>query len=364
MKKYTAVACGILLALGLQGCEKTSVEERSQVRPVSIATVSLTDQAPQLTFPAVAAAADKSSLSFRISGEVARILVRPGDLVKKGQLLATLEPTDFKIEVDDKQAKYNVINSQYQRSAKLVAKGYLAQSQFDELKAQRSIAKANLDIAKLNLSFTQLRAPFDGVISRVPVEQFESVQIGQQVMNIHSTKMVDIDLQAPDMIYSQNSALEINNSKPDARVILPDGSEYKASLKEFTTEPDPESGAFLVTLTMPMPKDKFILDGMAVEVKADAQKLNVYRQGEPVVPLSAVFNEDGDSLDMAQKYVWVVSNENTVEKRVVVTDKVVPQGVRLVSGVKPNEKIVVAGGNRLRDGDKVRIVNNENKEAE
>jgi len=61
MKKYTAIACGILLALGLQGCEKT----------------------------------------IRISGEVARILVRPSDFVKKGQLLATLEPTDFKIEVDE-----------------------------------------------------------------------------------------------------------------------------------------------------------------------------------------------------------------------------------------------------------------------
>lgn len=98
MKKYTAVACGILLALGLQGCEKTSVEDRSQVRPVSIATVSLTEQAPQLTFPAVAAAADKSSLSFRISGEVARILVRPGDFVRKGSYLPLLNQQISKLK--------------------------------------------------------------------------------------------------------------------------------------------------------------------------------------------------------------------------------------------------------------------------
>lgn len=207
-----------------------------------------------------------------------RIAVGPSDFVKKGQLLAELDPTDYQLEVDDAQAKYNVADSQYRRSAKLVDKGFLAQSQFDELRAQRKIAQARLKLAKLNLTFTKLTAPFDGVISRVPIEQFENVQVGQQVMNIHSTKMVDILIQAPDLIYSQSSAVDIEKSQPGARVVMTDGTEYKALLKEFTTEPDPESGSFLVTLTMPMPEGRFILDGMAVEVRADAQKLKIYKK--------------------------------------------------------------------------------------
>lgn len=349
----------MLVALTLAGCEKPEVEPRTIVAPVNVTKVQIANVNAKMTFPAVAAAADKSSLSFRVNGEVSRILIRAGDLVKKGQLLARLDPTDYQLEVDDARAKFNVADSQYRRSAKLVKQGYLPQSQFDELKAQRDIAKARLDLALLRLTFTEMKAPFDGVISRVPVEQFENVQAGQMIMNLHLADTVDIIIQAPDMIYSQSTAVEVRETAPGVDVVLQDGTQYKAKLKEFTTEPDPTLGSFLVTLSMPMPSDRFILDGMPVEVKADAQKLKIYRQGEPVIPLEAIFNEDGDDLDKANKFVWVVNSDNTVTKRQVTTDKVVPQGVRLLSGLEEGEVIVVDGVNQLRDGQEVRIVNGE-----
>lgn len=359
MKKFYIAPVLLGMLLSLQGCEKKAVEPREIVASVSVATVDMAESAPKLTFPAVAAAADKSSLSFRIPGEVTNIYVSPSDRVKKGQLLARLDPTDYKLEVDDAQAKFNVTDSQYRRSAKLVEQGFLAQSQFDELKAQRRTALAELKLAKLRLTFTELKAPINGVISRVPVEQFENVQVGQGIMNIHSTDMVDILIQAPDMIYSQSTASDIKDSRPGARIILSDGAEYRAFLKEYTTEPDPELGSFLVTLTMPMPRRQFILDGMAVEVKADAQKLKIYRSGELIIPFGAVFNEDGDSLSMEDKYVWVLKNDKTVTKRKVMTDKVVPNGVRLLSGLEEGEVIVTEGGNRLREGQTVRVITKE-----
>ncbi|WP_297474965.1 efflux RND transporter periplasmic adaptor subunit [uncultured Photobacterium sp.] len=350
----------ISIALLVVGCDKPTVEPREELPLVKVQQVKLSKQVPKLTFPAVASAADKSILSFRIAGEVTQILVRSGDRVKKGQVLARLDPSDFKLEIDDAQAKYNVNNSQYRRSATLLKNGYLPQSQFDELKAKRSIAKANLDLAQLKLSFTVLKAPFSGVISIVPVEQFENVKVGQQIMNIHSTDSVDIEIQAPDMIYSKQSILDVDKGqRATAKAILPNGEKYAVILKEFTTEPDPESGSFLVTLTMPMPKNQFILDGMSVEVEADAQKLQVYTVGQQIVPLEALFNLDGDDITPSNKYVWVLAADNTVSKRQVVTDKVVPEGVRLKSGVKEGEKVVVTGVNRLRDGQKVVVFTQE-----
>lgn len=359
MKYLTIILLLLTSVATLQGCEKPVIEPRQKVQLVQVAKVRLAESAPQLTFSAIAVAADKSSLSFRLRGEVVRISVRPGDRVSKGQLLAELEPTDYQLEVDDARAQYNAVNSQYRRSAKLVGKGYIAQSEIDELKAQRRIAKARLDIARLRLTFTRLTAPFDGVISYVPVKQFENVQVGQQMMNIHSTKRVDIQLQASDIIYSQRSAIEIEEDNPRAQIITADGSEYGAVLKEFTTEPDPDIGSFLVTLTMPMPEDRFILDGMAVEVRADAQKLHIYRKDEVFIPLESIFNEDGDPLTRTEKFVWIVNEDNTVSKRQIVTDKVVPDGVRLLSGLAAGETIVVAGGNRLREGQQIKINNFE-----
>jgi len=358
----------IIMALGvmtiLQGCDKPIVEPRQKVQLVKVETVQLAEDTARLSFPAIAVAADKSSLSFRLQGEVTSVTIRPGDQVTKGQILAQIDPTYYRLEVDDAKAEYTIADSQYRRSAKLVDQGYIAPSQFDELKAQRRIAKARLDIAKLNLSFTELKAPFSGVISHIPIQQFENVQVGQQVMNIHSTTTVDIQLQAPDIIYSQSSAVEVEASRPGARIITADGMEYKAHLKEFTTEPDPTVGSFLITLTMPMPKDRFILDGMAVEVRADAQKLKIYKANEPFIPLEAILNEDGDDLNSTQKFVWVVTSDNTVSKRQIVTHKVVNEGVRLSAGLTVGEKIVVAGGNRLREGQSVRTLDESKKSSQ
>lgn len=340
----------------LQGCEKPLIEPRQKVQLVKVKTVQLAEDTARLSFPAVAVAADKSSLSFRLQGEVTAVTVRPGDQVAEGQVLAQIDPTYYRLELDDAKAEYAIADSQYRRSAKLVDQGYIAPSQFDELKAQRRIAKARLDIAKLNLSFTELKAPFAGVISHIPIQQFENVQVGQQVMNIHSSTTVDVQLQAPDIIYSKTTAPQVEASKPGAKIITADGSEYDARLKEFTTEPDPEVGSFVITLTMPMPKDRFILDGMAVEVRADAQKLKIYKRNEPFIPLEAILNEDGDDLNMTQKFVWVVNNDNTVSKRQIITDKVVNNGVRLLSGLAVGDVIVVAGGNRLREGQSIKII--------
>ncbi|SQD77030.1 efflux RND transporter periplasmic adaptor subunit [Moritella yayanosii] len=355
MNKLSSIVIALSAITILQGCENPIIEPRQKIQLVKVETVLLAAETARLSFPAVAVAADKSSLSFRLQGEITSVTVGPGDRVTKGQILAQIDPTYYRLEVDDAKAEYAIADSQYRRSAKLVDQGYIAPSQFDELKAQRRIAKARLDIAKLNLSFTELKAPFSGVISYVPIQQFENVQVGQQVMNIYSTTTVDIQLQAPDIIYSQSSAVKIETSRPGAKVITADGMEYEAHLKEFTTEPDPKVGSFVITLTMPMPKDRLILDGMAVEVRVDAQKLNIYKINEPFIPLEAILNEDGDDLNATQKFVWVVNSDNTVSKRQVVTDKVINEGVRLSSGLAVGEKVVVAGGNRLREGQSVKI---------
>ncbi|NAW87924.1 efflux RND transporter periplasmic adaptor subunit [Photobacterium halotolerans] len=343
----------------LVGCGQKPQPEPKTSQSVSVYQVGLEQSSPILSFPAVAAAADKSVLSFRLSGEVIKVNVKPGEFVTKGQLLAQLDPTDYQLIVNDAQAKFSLADSQYRRSAKLAKQGYLAQSQFDELAAQRQIALARLNLAKLRLTFTALHAPFSGVISRVPVEQFENVQVGEAVMNIHSATDVDILIQAPDMIYSKSTARQVQNKRPGTKVILDDGTEYTAYLKEFTTEPDPELGSFKVTLTMPMPAEQFILDGTSVEVKVDGQKIQVYRSDEAVIPLSAVFNEDGDTINPANKFVWVVNDGNTVTKRQIVTDKVVPDGVRIVSGLQEGDVIVTEGVNRLRDGQHVTVVGQE-----
>lgn len=355
MKSFYAAIFAVNSVFLLQGCSEPQETAEKLPPLVSVTKVQPTNKEPLLNFPSIAVASDKTTLSFRLSGEVENILVKSGDLVEKGQLLAELDDNDYRLEVDDAQALFNIANSKYRRSAKLLKNGYIAQSQFDELKAELRIAKARLDIAKLNLSFAQLKSPFDGIISFVNVEAFENVLMGQSVVHLHRTDAIDIQIQAPDIVYSKQSVDKGNMNKPDATVITPNGGRYSATLKEFTTELDPTTGSYLITLTMPMPRDNFILDGTALDVSVDAEELKIYRSGEYKVPLSAVFNGDGDSVQPENKFVWIVGDDNKVIKRKVATSHVVSDGIRLLNGVEDGDIIVVAGGNRISEGQVVRI---------
>nr|WP_086940399.1 efflux RND transporter periplasmic adaptor subunit [Thaumasiovibrio occultus] len=344
------IAIALCVVGSLVGCERPTVEQIDPKTRVKVLLVESADSRPGYEFVAEARAADKTPLSFRIGGEVSSIPVVAGQFVDAGDTIAVLEPTDFKIAVDDANARFGVADSQYRRSAPLVDKGFLPQAQFDEIRAQRAIELAKLNLAKLRLGFTELKAPFSGVISKVYIDQFEKVGPGQAIVNLHRTDSVEIEVQASDNIYASKTPEQVLEEDPHPIVVLADGTRYTSRIKEFTTEPDPRLGSFVVTLTMPMPDDRFILDGMAVEVTTEDQIVQPVSVEHIVVPMSAVFSEDGDSLGDDRKFVWIVNDDNSVTKRQVRLGALSPKGVAITAGINIGERIVVSGVNRLRDG--------------
>ncbi len=347
----------IFVALSSSGCGDKGVEKRIVETP-KVRVVSLQGQGvdDKLYFPAVAHAADRSHLSFRVPGEVSRVIVKEGDEVRKGDIIATLDPTDYQLDVDNAAARFSVINSQYLRSGPLVDKGLLAKSQFDEMAAQRQIALVELELAKLHLSFTKLTAPVDGVISRVNVDQFENVKVGQYIVNIHSSDRIEVLIQLPDHLYVQLSpgAKKLTTFKAVVRV--PSGREYDATVKEFTTEPNPTTGTFTVTLSLPVPEEEYILDGMPVEVSSKDQNVGQELKAGINVPVEAIFNADGDELGRENKFVWVLNEDNTVVRKQIRTGKASKRSIQVLEGLSPDNQVVVAGLFRLRDGMKVEVV--------
>ncbi|MBN3493026.1 efflux RND transporter periplasmic adaptor subunit [Vibrio neptunius] len=342
----------------LAGCGAENQYVDFGLPKVKVMEVGSGTQGDNLYFPAVANAAERSHLSFRVAGEISELNVKEGDQVKKGDVLAKLDPTDYKLAVDNASAKYSVVDSQYKRSKPLVDKGLLAKSQFDEIAANRQIAFAELRLAQLRLSFTELLAPVDGIISRVSVDQFENVQVGQQVVNIHSLENVEVLIQLPDRLYVNQPDPE-TLSRIQALVKVPSGNEYSASIKEFTTEPDPATGTFTVTLSLPMPDEEFILDGMAVEVTSEGDDVGLSLNAGVLVPIEAVFNADGDDIGRSNKYVWVLNDGNTVSKQAVTVGKVTKNDLQILDGLESKQQVVVAGISRLREGMKVEIVHQE-----
>ncbi len=359
MKYKKHVLLSLICASVTTGCGQTELEQKVMTPNVRAYELgNRTQLEDSLYFPAVATAAERSHLSFRVSGEISSLLVKEGDRVTKGDVIAILDPTDYQLDVDNAQASFTVSDSQFKRSKPLVDKGLLAKSQFDEIAAQRQIALRQLQLAKLKLSFTKLMAPVDGIISRVSVDQFENIQIGQQIVNIHSVGAVEIQVQVPDSLYvNQPSELDLENIEASVRV--QSGNEYTANLKEFTTEPDPQTGSYTVTLVLPMPEDELILDGMAVEVTTKGESVGLELNAGTSIPIEAVFNADGDSIDRGNKFVWVINDDNTVSKTQVVVGKATRSHLQVLGGLEDASQVVVGGVAKLREGMQVNVLKSQ-----
>ncbi|EEX91985.1 periplasmic linker protein [Vibrio orientalis CIP 102891 = ATCC 33934] len=351
--------CALSTAALLAGCGGELQYVDFGVPKVKVLELSSSEvQEDRLYFPAVANAAERSHLSFRVAGEISKIYVKEGDQLKKGDLIAELDPTDYQLDVDNASARYSVVNSQYKRSKPLVEKGLLAKSQFDEIAANRQIAYAELELSKLHLSFTKLKAPVDGIISRVSADQFENIQVGQQVVNIHSVEDVEVLIQLPDRLYV-NQPSQAALEKVNAFVKVPSGNEYSAQIKEFTTEPDPATGTFTVTLSLPMPENEYILDGMAVSVTSKGEDIGLDLNAGVRIPIEAIFNGDGDELGRDNKYVWVLNSDSTVTKQLVKTGKASKDAVQILEGLTNEQVVVIAGVSRLTEGLEVEVIEQE-----
>lgn len=107
-----------------------------------------------------------SDLAFKMSGPLVAMNVLEGQRVKKGQVVAEIDPTDYKLDYDAKRASFQKASSQMQRAEKLLAKNAISMQEFETTQASYTNAKSAFENAQNTLNDTKLRAPFDGFIQK------------------------------------------------------------------------------------------------------------------------------------------------------------------------------------------------------
>ncbi|WP_199911582.1 efflux RND transporter periplasmic adaptor subunit [Dongshaea marina] len=188
----------LLSGLLLAACGDTTPQpQESLSRPVKLQAVSIGNSASLRHFPAVVEAGDKAVLAFRVSGQLKRVDARPGDLVTRGQILATLNEDELLLLVQQARANHDLARVKHQRNSELRKTNYVSEYDFDTSKAALKQARATLDKAKANLGYATLSAPYDGQISLSMVENFEYINAKQAVMHIQSANIINIVFELP-----------------------------------------------------------------------------------------------------------------------------------------------------------------------
>lgn len=350
VKSYTVFFFLLFISLVfIIGCSKEEEEApKPVVQAVKIMTVQAGEDQYTRSFPGRVRAAKRSELSFKVSGPLSELPIEEGQVVKQGDLVARILPRDFQVALNETKAREVEAERQYRRYKELYAKKQVSKADFDRYKAARDVTRAQREDAENALGDTELRAPFDGVISKRYVENFEKVQAKQAIANLQFIDKIEILINVPELTMAR-----FRNEGKGAAVVefdsLP-GNQYELEVKEFSTEADPATQTFQVVLVMDQPEEANILPGMTSKVIASSSG-GTGGDTTIIIPAMAVLNDaDGKS------YVWVMDMEsNTVSKIAVEIGRLEgSSNIMVQEGLQGGETIVIAGVTKLQDGMKVR----------
>ncbi len=339
----------ILLLNSCGGDEPKSAEEKI-MRPVKTTVISIGSVFVGREFTGVVDALQSADLGFQVNGKLQQLDVKEGEQVSEGQLIAQLDQTDFKLQVESTQAEFERAEADFMRAEQLVKNGNISKSDYDSLKAKYSAANTQFKAARQNLEYTSLRAPFSGLIAVRHVDNFEIVQAKQTIVTLQDLSTLAIRIDVPESIMigiDKNN----NNRRIYARFDAFRETHYPLTLKEVSTRADPQTQTFRVTLTMPAPEDHNILPGMTATVIGGPED-----QGNRSIFLSPqAVMEDADG-----RFVYIaepkVRDEAVIARRTVATGRLLDQGLEVLSGLQEGDHVVTGGMSRIQEGMRVRLM--------
>jgi RND family efflux transporter MFP subunit len=355
MKALTRLACAAALLL-LAACKQDSqTVVEPPVRPVLsvVAVVRTTDTLGP--FAGTIEPRYQTDLGFRIFGRMVARFVDVGSIVTKGQELAALDPAVQAIAVRSAQAA--VVNAEAQfanaqaeelRQRDLVQHNITPQAQYELAERNRETAQASLTRAqaalrkaKDGLGFTQLRADFDGVVTKRFAEPGQVVNAGQKIVTVARPEVREAVIAVPIQLAE---AL----SHPNDFTITVDLDRTitikAAGVRGIDPVADASTRTRIIYLTLNDPPPAFRL-GITISV-------TFTRPESPRVdlPATAILDKDGKS------FVWVIDPaKNTVSQREVTVGSRSEGEVIVTKGIASGERIVVAGVHSLRPGQQVKV---------
>jgi RND family efflux transporter MFP subunit len=306
-------------------------------------------------------------LVARVQGVLQAINYQDGAFVKQGTTLFVIEPETYKLKLDQAQAaeagaKASLVQAEadYKRQVDLVARQAVSQSTLDTSTSTRDNAQANLaqaqantKIAAVNFGYTNVVAPFDGIVTA------HLVSIGELVGASSPTQLATIV--ALDPIYvnfnvNEQDVLRIRAESAKRGVTVAElrklpvevelqtetGYPHKGNLDYISPILNQSTGTLAVRGLLPNP-ERALLPGYYVRVRVPYDK----QENALLVPDVSLGS------DQSGRYVLVVNADNVVEQRKVQTGPL-EDGLRVIeSGLKVDDKVVIAGLLRAIPGQKV-----------
>lgn len=347
---------GLITLIFLNACSTTTKKEAEQ--NFQVFNPVLKDTVYHREYIAEINAIQNVEIRSRIHGIIEKIHVDEGQTVRQGQTLFTISNSSFQQELVKAQAMHRsavtelkAVEIELQNTKRLTDKNIVSKTELDMLKAKVEVmkakieeAKANEAQAKLNLSFTEIKAPFNGVINRIPNKTGSLVDEEALLTSISNDREVFAYFNVSEIDYLEYAGDKARGKTDQITLILANNEEYGHKGKIETSESEFDKGtgniAFRARFSNP---EHLLKHGSSGKIHINTDLKNAM-----IIPQKSTF-EIQENL-----YVFVIGSDNIVKMRRI-TPKLRMENLFVIeSGLTLNDNILYEGIQLVKDGDKVK----------
>jgi RND family efflux transporter MFP subunit len=348
-----AIVVGTLSAL-IIGCGEEPVATDPVPRPVKIMVIEENTAGLTLEYPGKISPNQESYMAFEVPGRIVSFPVNEGQSVKKGAILARLDPRDYQATYDAEIARLRQASAEYERYAALYEAQNTSLSELQIKQRSFEVRKATVRQAKKALQDTQLIAPFSGKIGKKLLKDFQNVQAKEPVLILQDNSTLEILINIPERDLTgavPGFTAEQANSQLTAMFSLSSipGRIYPARIKEFASTADPETRTFEITLGFDPPGNVTLLPGMTTKVmlqnRTNSKEPQFFR-----IPVNAVAADD-----TGESFVWLIDPTSMqIRRGPVKLGEFSESMVDVHHGLSSGDWVAISGVHQLREDMTVR----------
>jgi membrane fusion protein, multidrug efflux system len=348
------IACLLAVFLGVTACGKEEKAAAPEIRPVRSVTVEPRQAGETLSLTGEIQPRYQADIGFRVAGKILERPVDVGTSVKKGDLLARLDPQQYRQDLEVAKAEVASADAEVARSQadefrqrELLKNGHTTRVKYDQAlkafktaQAQADAARARQVQASENLGYTELKTDDDGIVTAVGADAGQVVSAGQMVVRLARPG-------EREAVFNVSEAILGNpqQSPPVTVKLVSDPAvETTGQVRYVSPQADPTTRTYSVRVSLPDAPPQMRL-GATVTGTVTVNQAEVV-----TLPSSALFDKDG------KPAVWLVGKGGIVELHPITVARYQDDGFVVGSGLAAGEIVVTAGVQKLVPGERVRLM--------
>ncbi len=317
----------------------TVVQEKPAVNAITL-TLSPTTITDRINLPGSIEPWTRLQLMSKLGGTITEVLVREGDRVKKGDIIAHIESKDYEIRLDRAEAAYKLAKSEYERDKSIYDKGVIPTSAMDANKTNMQTALADYENAKLLYSRTTVTSPMDGIVRRMDAKIGLQLSVGDPIAEI-----LELD-RLKGVIGIPESDITAARKLDRVEITIQALNNRKISAKTHFLSPSPETIARLYNLELVIDnKAGDIFAGMFI--RADIVKQTI--ENTLAIPFYSVISRNDE------QFVYI-EEDGVAKKRTVQLGIMEKWMVQITDGLNPGDRLIIEGHRDVDNDQKVKVI--------